>query len=247
MAKRTAFICCILLVAFPTLQADLRDEQSPEYYFTRLVYSNGRFGGYGKGWATDTPAADLKFMWGVQRLTGMRVYSDLHYMRIMDPDLFKYPYVYAVEVGQMQLSAPEAERLREYLLRGGFLHADDFWGLYEWRNFQLQMEKVFPDRPIELVPLSHEIFHTFYDVNEVMQIPNVANGCSGRRTWEDPSDIVPRILGISDDNGRLMVVITYNSDLGDAWEWMDQPCYPAKMTGQAYRMGINFILYAITH
>jgi hypothetical protein len=109
------------------------------------------------------------------------------------------------------------------------------------------MKKVFPDRSIEPIPLTHEVFHTFFDIDTVMQIPNVGNACRGGRTWEDPSDTRPGIFGIKDDEGRVMVLITYNSDLGDAWEWMDEPCYPEIYSGQAYRMGLNFIIYAMTH
>jgi hypothetical protein len=97
------------------------------------------------------------------------------------------------------------------------------------------------------LPLTHPVFHSFFDVDTVMQIPNVNNACRGGRTWEDGSDIEPRVFGVSDDDGRLMVMITYNSDLGDAWEWMDEPCYPQLYSGQAYRMGINFIIYAMSH
>jgi hypothetical protein len=168
-------------------------------------------------------------------------------MELTDPNIFDFPYLYIVEPGQMILGTEEAARLREHLLRGGFLHVDDFWGVYQLENFAEQMEKVFPDRQIEAVPLTDEIFHTFFDIDTVMQIPNVNNGCSGGRTWESPTDIQPRILGIRDDKGRLMVIVTYNSDLGDAWEHMDVECYPEKFSGQAYRMGINFIIYSMTH
>jgi len=122
-----------------------------------------------------------------------------------------------------------------------------------WAQFAAQMKKVFPDRPIEEPPMTHEIFHTFFDIDRVLQVPNVRYGeeytrSGGRsRTWEQPSDTKPRVLGISDDNGRLMVLITYNSDLGDAWEWMDDPGYPAVFTGYAYRLGMNSIVYAMTH
>ncbi len=229
--------------------SDPPPSDTPEFVFARLIYPGGRGGGFGgRGtWATDYPEADYKFMYGIKRLSGVRVKEDENPIRIMDEKLFQYPYVYAVEVGYMNLSIPEAERLREYLLRGGFMHADDFWGLYEFRNFQREIAKVFPDRQMEELPLTHEIFHTFYDVNTVMQIPNVSNACRGGRTWEDPSDTRPRIFGIKDDQERLMVVVTYNSDLGDAWEWMDEPCYPAAFSGQAYRMGLNFIIYAMSH
>ena len=253
-------------MAAPTLAAD----SVPEFYFTRLVYTeNGwrgrrtmakppqftcpEFGGgrffppQGWGWATDYPGADCKFMGAVHRLSGVRVHPNPNVIAIMDPALFQFPYVYAVEVGGMYLSDEEAARLREYLLRGGFLHVDDFWGGWQKANFEAQIQKVFPDRPLEPVPLTHAVFHTFYDLDTVMQIPNVSNGCYGRRTWEQPDDTEPRIYGITDDKGRLMVMVTYNSDLGDAWEYMDLPCYPEKYSGYAYRVGINFMIYAMTH
>ena len=257
-------------VAFSKGLAETRRD-APEFYFTRLLYrDNGRLGGYtmakpdfkftcpefggknffpqqGWGWATDYPGADCKFMGGVDRLTGVRVHPDPNVIEILDPELFNYPYVYAVEVGGMFLSEEEAARLREYLLRGGFLHADDFWGLREKANFEEQMRKVFPERTMEPLPLNHEIFHTFFDVDALLQIPNVSNGCYGGRTWERPDDTKPAIYGISDDNGRLMVGVTYNTDLGDAWEYMDLPCYPVKYSGYAYRVGVDFMIYAMTH
>ena len=246
----------------------------PEYYYTRVMYSGvgtpergGPFpmryeplrdfkcsdlergeGGLGGGWRTDYPASDCKFIWGVERLTSINAYREApHPMQLMDPKIFDFPYLYIVEPGQMLLSNQEAARLREFLLRGGFLHADDFWGIYQLDNFVKQMAKVFPDRKLEPVPLTDEIFHTFFDIDTVMQIPNVSNGCYGGRTWESSTDTVPRIFGIRDDKSRLMVIVTYNSDLGDAWEHMDVACYPEKFSGQAYRMGINFIIYAMTH
>ena len=260
---------------FPEKLKALRPEvntpkDAPEFYFTRLVYTeNGwrgrrtmpkpspytcpEFGGssffprQGWGWATDYPGGDCKFMGGVHRLTGVRVHPNPNVIAIMDPDLFKYPYVYAVEVGGMYLSDEEAARLRDYLLRGGFLHVDDFWGGYQKENFEQQIKKIFPDRRMEPVPLSHAIFHTFYDLDAVMQVPNRGNACYGGRTWEQPDDTEPVIYGIADDAGRLMVMVTYNADLGDAWEYMDLPCYPEKFSGAAYRMAMNFMIYALTH
>jgi len=282
--KKTALLLLLTvatasLVTFYDVLAEAPDEY-PEFYFTRLVYTeNGNrrgggwfdgFGGFtmpkpsipytcpefggrtffppqGFGWGTDYPGADCKFMGGIHRLTGMHVYPNPNVIGIMDDELFKYPYVYAVEVGGMYLSNAEAARLREYLLRGGFMHVDDFWGLRQKANFESQIRKVFPDRPIEVLPLTHEVFHTFFDIDTIMQIPGQRNGCYSDEGWEQPDDIEPRVYGISDDSGRLMVVITYNSDLGDAWEYMDLPCYPQKFSGQAYRLGLNFMIYAMTH
>jgi hypothetical protein len=271
----TALILLVLMVGllfvtlFGVFAAAIDD--SPEFYFTRLVYSDNRFGmlgtwpkpnaewicpefgggnffpRQGRGWATDYPGGDCKFMGGIARLSNIRVHPNPNATAVMDEDLFRFPYLYAVSVGGMYLSDREATRLREHLLRGGFLHADDFWGQRQLANFNQQMLKVFPDRPLVQLPLTHEVFHTFFDIDQVMQIPNVNNGCYGGRTWEQPDDVNPRVLGISDDNGRLMVGVTYNSDLGDAWEYMDLECYPEMYSGFAYRMGLNFMIYAMTH
>jgi hypothetical protein len=256
-----------VLIVLPGL-AQIESETVPEFYFTRLVYGNGggpartptfdfrcadlaageggtRFGG---GWGTDFPASDCKFMWGVQRLTNIRVYDKSpHLVTPLDPKLFEYPYLYIVSPHRMYLTSEEAENLREYLLRGGFLHIDDFWGLEQRGAVEEEMSKIFPDRQMDKLSLDHEVFHTFFDVDTIMQIPNVTNACNGRQTWEQRSEIDPMIFGISDDDGRLMVLVTYNSDLGDAWEWMDLPCYPQKYSGQAYRMGLNFMIYAMSH
>ena len=273
---KTAVLVLLVLIAAGSiigLSVVLADtpEEYPEFYFTRMVYrQNGSRGNYftmakppqftcpefgggrffpvqGWGWATDYPGGDCKFMGGVHRLTQIRVHTDPNVVGVMEDDLFRYPYLYAVEVGQMALNETEAARLREYLLRGGFLHADDFWGLQEKANFVEQMAKVFPDRELEPIPLNHEIFHTFFDVDDIIQVPNRGNGCSGGPTWERYDDTKPQVYGISDDDGRLMVVVTYNSDLGDAWEYMDLPCYPEMYSGAAYRMGLNFMIYAMTH
>ena len=282
---RAALVFLILVAAasagaWSLAPQDSRNE-NPEFFFTRLVYTQngggGRFGGgfggggggtmrkpatpftcpefgggsffppQGWGWATDYPGADCKFMGGVHRLTGLSVHTNPNVIAIMDPELFSFPYVYAVEVGGMYLSDEEAVRLREYLLRGGFLHVDDFWGGRQSANFVEQIRKVFPERNIESLPLNHEIFHTFFDITEVMQVPGQRNGCYGGPTWEQRDDREPRVLGIKDDSGRVMVIITYNSDLGDAWEYMDLECYPERYSGQAYRMGMNFMIYAMTH
>jgi hypothetical protein len=262
-----ASVLAAVLFVLPGL-AEIEPEIAPEFYFTRLVYGNGfgpartpridfrcadleageggtRFGG---GWGTDFPASDCKFMWGIQRLSNIRVYDKSpHLVTAIDPELFSYPYLYIVSPHRMYLVKQEAEKLREYLLRGGFLHVDDFWGLEQRRAVEEEMAKIFPDRRMVKLDLKHEVFHTFFDIDTVMQIPNVNNACSGRQTWEQRSEIDPMIFGISDDAGRLMVLITYNSDLGDAWEWMDLACYPHKYSGQAYRMGLNFMIYAMSH
>ena len=257
MAIRTAVLLCLILIVMPGFSDDPKPGDPPEFYFTRLmygdIYGGGRglanFRGFGRGgaWMTDAWDADYKYMWGIQRMTNVKLHMDPHPLGIMDTGLFKYPYIYAVEVGHMELSSEEAARLREYLLRGGFWHCDDFWGVREWAQFAAQMKKVFPDRPIEELPLTHEIFHTFFDIQEIIQIPGEYAGCRGGPTWQRADDREPRIYGISNDKGRLLVVVTYNSDLGDAWEYADDPYYPEKVAGFAMRLGVNYVVYAMTH
>ncbi len=263
-----AVIATIAGIVAVVASANDRRDDSPDFVFTRLMYTDlnggmmarpapytcpelgGRgdfFPPQGRGWAIDYPGADCKFMDGVNRLTGVRVHPDPNIRAILDDDLFEFPYAYIVEPGRMYLSTQEAERLRSYLLRGGFLHIDDFWGLREKANLESQLRKVFPDRRMEQLPLTHPVFRSFFVIDEVVQIPNRGNGCRGGQTWESADDRDPQILGIADDAGRLMVLITYNSDLGDAWEYLDLPCYPADFAVPALRMGINFVVYAMTH
>jgi len=261
-------------LAMPAIVAQVPASEPSEFYFTRLIYTENdlRGGGFGRrngtmenpgpykcpefgggnffppqgwGWATDTPGSDCKLMGAIHRMTGQSVYPNPNYMEILNPNLFKYPYAYMVEPGQMYLNEKEAARLREYLLRGGFLHLDDFWGTRESANVGDQLRKIFPDREIKELPLNHPVFHSFFEIPEVLQVPNQGNGCRGGSTSEQDG-YEAHVLGISDDRGRLMVVITQNSDLGDAWEYMDLACYPQKYTGYALRMGVNLMIYAIT-
>ena len=277
MAKRLGILVLLSLGVLPAFSNGPHpSDPQPEFYFTRLMYTDTRGRGpqpgepppddfqpgHGLGdsmtyflgaWRTDTWDADRQYMWGIQRLTNIRLYMDPHPMSIMDPNLFKFPYVYAVEVGQMELSDREAKRLREYLLRGGFWHCDDFWGLRQWDQFERQVRKIFPDRQIVDLPLSNEIFHSLFDIDKIEQPPNDGYGRNYTRsngqtqTWEQSDDTAPRVRAVLDDNGRIMILITYNADLGDAWEWMDDPEYPEKFTTYAYRLGVNSIIYTMTH
>lgn len=220
-----------------------------EYSFARVMYRSVS-SGYGRGyrfssWATDYPKADRQFLMGVKRLSLIESRDGPVTLPWGDPRLFQYPILYAVEVGYMTLDDQEAARLREYLLRGGLLVVDDFHGTYEWARFENEIRKVFPDRPIQELDLADPVFHCFYDVNEKIQIPGVHYVETGV-TWEK-GGTTPHYRGIYDDKGRLLVVINYNVDLGDAWEWADLPEYPEKFSSMAYRLGINYIIYSMTH
>jgi hypothetical protein len=226
-----------------------------EFYFTRAIYNaGGGFGGRrgrrgGGSWSVDYPKADCQFITVVKRLSGLDMYYDSNAIALDDPNLRRFPFLYALEVGQnggWDLSESEATGLRDYLTAGGFLVVDDFWGTYQWNDFYGQLAKVFPDREVEAVPMDHPIFHSFYDIDEILQVPNIGNARRGGPTWEGDG-YTPYALAIFDDARRPMVMINYNTDLGDAWEHADDPGYPHLYSGFAYRMGINFIVYSMTH
>jgi hypothetical protein len=217
-----------------------------EWQFVRLSYTaNGlQFGGRER-WLTDWPEAEQHLIRGVQRLTRIDTAPEGHYLSIMDDSLFDYPWLYAVEVGSWVLSDGEAARLRDYLLRGGFLVVDDFHGTLEWGVFVQSMHKVFPDRAIVEIPINDPVFHVAYDLDEQVPIPGIQSLYSGRNYERD--GFTPHWRGIYDNEGRLMVVINFNMDLGDAWEHADVPEYSLLYTTRAYKYAINYILYAMTH
>jgi hypothetical protein len=167
-------------------------------------------------------------------------------VRLDDPELRRLPYLYAVEVGHMDLTPAEVSGLRDYLLAGGFLVVDDFWGTEEWNSFAGQMAKVFPDRKIVDLPMDHPLFHTYYDIDRIVQVPNSGQATAGGPTWESDG-YVPMVRGIMDDDGRLMVAINWNTDLGDGWEWAELPEYPLEYSSYAFQIGANTIVYALSH
>ena len=218
-----------------------------EFYFTRAVYSSyGRgWGGRSRSWAIDYPKSDRQFLTVLKRLTNLDAYDDENAILLNDPQIRRFPFLYALEVGYMSMSQPEVEGLRDYLLAGGFLVIDDFWGSQEWAQFEFQMKLVFPERPIIDLDLDHTVFNTFYEIDEILQVPAYGRYYGGQ-TWERDG-YVPFVKGIEDDDGRLMVIINWNTDLGDAWEWAEQPDYPVPYSTFAFQMGVNMIVYAMTH
>lgn len=218
-----------------------------EFYFARLVYTDPYSGQdlTERPWHIDSPAAERHFLQGVSRLSNIDASSKEHYLLPAGEDFFDYPWLYSVEPGWWDLTDEEVARIREYLLRGGFLMLDDFHGTQEWSAFQRGMTKIFPDRPIVDVGPDDEVFHTLYDVHPGEQIPGLQFVYSGRSYERD--GVQAEWKGVYDDDGRLMVIINHNMDLGDAWEHADLPEYPERYTAMAYRMGINYILYSMTH
>jgi hypothetical protein len=223
------------------------DPSEYEYVWARLAYESPGYQFYRNhnSWTVDYPKADRQFLQGVLRYTRIQARKQELVLRPLDSRLFDYPFLYAVEVGHLKFNDPEAARMREYLLRGGFLVVDDFHGSQEWANFEQEMKKVFPDRPIVDVPLSDPIFHCMFDIQELFQVPGLQYLQTGRPYEKDGYEV--RYGGIYDDSDRIMVMINFNQDLGDAWEWADLPQYPERYTSQAYRLGVNYIVYALTH
>lgn len=226
-----------------------------EYSWSRLRYSMAGFGdgfGYRRGgsWSRDYPKADRQFLIAMKRLTRINARPveqvvDLD-APIGDPQSIEnFPWVYAVQVQTWTFTDAEAKRLHDYLLKGGFLMVDDFHGANDWQHFMNGMLMVFPDRPIEDLTDKDEIFHVLYDLTDRFQVPGEQYVWTGRTYEKD--GYVPGWKAIKDDRGRVMIGICFNMHLGDAWEWADDPRYPEKFASLAFRLGINYAMYGMTH
>jgi hypothetical protein len=223
-----------------------------EFHMARLKYADARGrvqGGWRPWWAIDFPEAECHLTRGLRRLTRLDVADDSFHVGATDERLFDFPWLFAQQVGHWYLSQTEADQLREYLMRGGFLVVDDFHGSYEWEIFADSIFRTLPGRVIVDIPESDPLLHILYDLDQRTQIPgrrHLYRAANGEIEAQLPGG-PPRWRGIYDDEGRLMVAINYNMDMGDAWEHADDPVYPEPMTALAYRFGINYIVYAMTH
>jgi hypothetical protein len=235
------------------------------FTFVRIEYDDGAYGGGRRGgwggwgwarWSTDFPDSDLNFSYRLQQLTSLKVNPNPKTMRLTDPELFDYPFIYIIEPGQLVFREEEVTALRHYLLNGGFLMVDDFWGDYEWENFHREIKRVFPEPeydPVEL-DISHEIFRCVYRLKEKPQVPSIDSWMGTGVTWEseyrhggNTRDV--HYKGISDKENRLMVIICHNTDLGDGWEreGEDPEYFKTFSEKKSYPMGINIVTYAMTH
>jgi hypothetical protein len=257
----------------PNWQVD-KEFSHDVFTFVRIRYSSGYggygYGGYGGGpgrgrgrgyygrsggnWATDYPDSDLNFSYRLHQLTSLEVAPDPVVLELTDPDLVNYPFIYIVEPGRLVFSEPEVAALRAYLLNGGFLMVDDFWGEAEWENFYHEIKRVFPDRePVELkLEDPFGVFHTVFDLKEKPQIPSINVALAGRPygiTWEREDAKEVDYRAIYDDKGRMMVVICHNTDLGDGWEreGENEWYFHEFSEKKAYPLGINIVFYAMTH
>jgi hypothetical protein len=229
-------------------------KQPAEWVFARLMYPSVRFSDRpytdwtqgAANWTMDYPRSDRHLAQAIRRLTRIDTRSVEQPINLDDgDDAFYWPWLYGVEVGHWDLTDAQAKKLREYLLRGGFFMCDDFHGSREWQVFVASMSRVFPDRPIVDIQNDDAIFHTVYDLNERYQVPGAQFLESGQIYEHD--GIVPKWAGIYDDKGRLMVAICHNMDLGDSWEHADNPVYPEKFSSLGIRLGVNYVIYSMTH
>ena len=241
----------LILVASTVLPAQLERDNAPEaeFHMARMVYAAADGRRSWRPWcAIDYPAAEYHFTRGLRRLTNVDVADDSRHLRMTDQEIFDYPWLFVQQVGHWHLSAAERAGLREYIMRGGFLVVDDFHGQYEWAVLSEMLRSTFPEWPIVPLPDNHALMNVLYDLDQSTQIPGrrhlyrAANGeiaaqLQGPAKW----------YGIYDEDGRLVVAINFNMDMGDAWEHADDPVYPVPMTSLAYRFAVNYVIYAMTH
>jgi hypothetical protein len=212
-------------------------EYDGHFAFTRIRYGS-RVGG-NCGWEHDYPAADRNFSAILDYITNMRVHLEgSNIFDLDDPRIFENPVIYMSEPGCWTTDEAEAASLRAYLLKGGFIIFDDFEGDFEWQNLVRQMREVLPDHHFVPLEVSHPIFQSFFQIR-TLDIPHPM----------DPT-IQPVFYGLFDDNrpsGRMMAIANWNNDIGDYWEWSAEGLYGSDPTNEAYRLGVNYLVYEMTH
>jgi hypothetical protein len=207
------------------------DTAKTEFVFARWQYADGN------GWAHDYPDAEEHLNQLMSEATGVDVERMSYRIVPLESDeIFKYPFGYISEPGQMHLTETEVKNFREFVDRGGFVMLDDFDNARQFAIMRANMERVFPDRPmVQMKGGSHHILRTFYSI-DALYIESPYEVGAEAEFW-----------GISDEDGTLQVIICFNNDVGDFWEHIDKPDYKLRPTAEALRLGINFVLYAMTH
>jgi hypothetical protein len=227
------------------------------FNFCRVMFQSSR-GGDGNNWSVDYPRADVNLSIRLAELTKTRISlqpggePNHVVLRLLDPELFQCPIVMMTEVGTAYIGPEEAARLREYLQKGGFLWADDFWGSYAWEHWVGELSKVLPphEYPIADLPKDHPLFRAQFEIKRIPQIPSINYwmGSGGDTSERGYDSAEPTARGISDRHGRLLVLMTHNTDVGDSWEReADDPNYFYRFSVDGYAFGINVLLYALSH
>lgn len=237
---------------FPTWEID-EDFKHDTFTFARIQFSSG-YGRGGGGWRNDYPDCDVNFSLRLQQLTSMKVNPNNVVLELTDPELFDYPFIFMSNVQSISLNADERDALREYLLNGGFLMADDFWTPSAWRHVQSVMAEVLPNSKPRELTIDHEIFHLVYDFDEIPRVLSI-------KAWERGLDYEdwhgsyegqgtdPHFQGYFDDHGRLVAIFCHNSDVGDGWEreGENKEFFQNFSVKVSYPLGINIVTYAMTH
>jgi hypothetical protein len=276
VARRSLALMLVAIVAFATCASaqfgrgfggllggppQLAPQRMPDRNFAvcRIMYQSVRTEPSGAGWQTDYPYGEINLTIRFSELTKTRVSRGADgqpnnwVVRLTDDSLFNCPYIVASDVGTIGLSDEEAGRLRTYLLKGGFLWVDDFWGDVAWEHWTREIAKALPpvEFPIEDVPLSDPIFSSQFTVRKVPQVPRYPfwAGTGRRETSERGEETrVPHFRAIRDHAGRIIVVMTHNTDIADSWEREgEEPGYFYAFSPDGYALGINVLLYAMTH
>ena len=269
-AHRVAIVAVLLIVCTAAIMAQFRrgnrfrTTRTPtaetfrgSFNFCRIMFESSR-GGDGGNWGVDYPRADVNLSIRAAELTKLRVSTDLSgepdhvVLSLTDDELFQCPFIMMTEVGSAWLGPDEAARLRDYLLKGGFLWADDFWGSYAWEHWTTELSKVLSphEYPIRDLPRDHPLFRAQFEIKQVPQIPSINfwMGSGGGTSERYDDSEVATARGISDQAGRLLVLMTHNTDVGDSWEReADDPAYFYRFSVDGYAFGINVLLHALSH
>ncbi len=229
------------------------------FTFARIRRDRAAYGSRTAGWWwTDFPDSDLNLSYRLQQMTSIKVNPDGRVMNLTNPDLFNYPWIYMVEPGRLLLRDEEVPILRKYLLNGGVLMADDFWGEVQWQGFYREIKRVLPEYDFVELPMDHPIFHSVFDLKgpkNSLQIPNAWQGARSQYdgvTWEyhdGEACTEMHVRAIFDDQDRIMVIATHNTDNGDGWEREGEEEYFFHEFSEkrAFPLGINIIFYLMTH
>jgi len=269
-ARRVATVAVLVIVCtavataqfrrgnrFRSIRTPTADTFQGSFNFCRIMFTSIR-GGYGGNWSVDYPRADVNLSIRAAELTKLRVTTqptgepEHVVISLTDDALFQCPFVMMTEVGSAYIAPEEADRLREYLQKGGFLWADDFWGTYAWEHWIHELSKVLPphEYPVKDLPRDHPLFRAQFEITRVPQIPSINfwMGSGGGTSERFGDSEEPTARGISDKSGRLLVLMTHNTDVGDSWEReADDPDYFYRFSVDGYALGINVLLYALTH